>query len=187
MIDSADILLTLCPVVRTEADAGLVRLVDRDGYGDMTPMRFKRDLIWVRETEGFFIYNHKSSPISNDFHGFMTSIVPAMKSVAQIPYSATTPLEVFCRIIDRPCVACPPERLPADWVLNGRSAYLRARSDWARDDGKAEGILGQDRLPGDIVPLPYLEAEVTEIVVWSSQYSLALNAHAMKNLDSYRP
>ena len=187
------VILTHGPVVRGES-CDLVRIVDMDGYGDLRIMRFRRDILWIRETETWMECinpRHVSSEM-NDFHGFMTSMDKLLPS--SIEYSETHPtstISVITRVTDYPCVEftqTSSHLYPPEWLdLTGRSAYLRVREDWGLNDEKVETVLTKDREEGEAYDLTHLMPIETEMTIWSSLHSSALNAHLLKSLESYRP
>lgn len=187
------LMLTHGPVVRVEP-CDLVRIVDMDGYGDLRIMRFRRDVLWIRETSTWAEFLnpwHTSSPLP-DFHGFMTSMDSVLPNA--IDYSIKNPsstVSVLTCVSETPCVeftqTSAADLHPSEWECSGRKPYLRVRSDWGRNDGKVETALAKKREPSDAYDLNYITPTETNMTIWSSLHSPALNDHLMKSLESYRP
>lgn len=182
-----DILTTFCPVVRTRRHA-FARVVDRDGYGDRIIVRFERDVMWVRHSECYFQTEEEKSGTLTDFHGFLTSIDKIMESAQKV--EGRDSVKVWVKIMETPVVALPAASYPADWIRRGRESYLRVGRTWFLDDEEAAKFdVNLPRAEGELLPLNFAHNLSTseEFVLWSNQYSPALNEHARLNLESYRP
>lgn len=162
----------------------LAHIVNRDGYADLIVARFEREVLWVRQTESFYKTNEKQSKVLNDYHGFMTSF-DTMLASAQADPSET--VNVWMRIIETPCVEVPNAFMPPEWLRNGRQSYLRTRREWFLDDEAAAAFDPKTAEEGVDYGLTFIEPKTIEVLGWSKHYSDAMNAHARKNLESYRP
>ena len=76
-----------CPVVRTES-VPLMRWLDADGLGGMEVVRFRREILWIRETEAHVLFLHGGTAGASDADRGIGAAAGGGAGAARAPPSA---------------------------------------------------------------------------------------------------